>query len=315
LIVFSKAPICTTAFTAQSVQEVHVINPGLEDKVVVVTGANNPYGIGAAVAKAFAKQGARVFLHYFRDKGSLAMQSTGVRSPGEAFYRFQQAKHPTDVIDAIHEVNGHAQTWEADLADHRLIPVLFERAEKAFGPVDVLVNNAAFWEGDTFLPAGTDLANKLPELWTERPKEVSVGAFDKLLAVNTRAPVLLMAEFARRYIAREAKWGRIINVSTAGAACFPSEISYGASKYALESYTRSAAAELGALGITVNVVSLGPIQTGWITPELQRKILPSIPAGRIGTPEDVADVVVFLASEQARWVIGQKIYVGGGHGM
>ncbi len=65
-------------------------------------------------------------------------------------------------------------------------------------------------------------------------------------------------------------------------------------------------------GITVNAVSLGPVQTGWITPELEKEILPSIPLGRIGEPEDVASVIVFLASDQSRWVTGQKIYVGGG---
>jgi 3-oxoacyl-[acyl-carrier protein] reductase len=64
-----------------------------------------------------------------------------------------------------------------------------------------------------------------------------------------------------------------------------------------------------------NVVSLGPVQTGWITPELERELLPAIPLGRVGKPNDVADVVLFLASEQARRVTGQKIYVGGGHGM
>jgi 3-oxoacyl-[acyl-carrier protein] reductase len=73
--------------------------------------------------------------------------------------------------------------------------------------------------------------------------------------------------------------------------------------------------ELGRFGITVNVISLGPVQTGWITPELEREILPTIRLGRIGRPRDVADAVLFLASEQARWITGQKIYVGGGHGM
>jgi 3-oxoacyl-[acyl-carrier protein] reductase len=73
--------------------------------------------------------------------------------------------------------------------------------------------------------------------------------------------------------------------------------------------------ELGQLGITVNALSLGPVQTGWITPELEKEIPPTIPLGRIGRPEDVADVIVFFASEQARWITGQKMYVGGGHGM
>ncbi len=292
-----------------------MINPELEDKVVVVTGANNPHGIGAAIAKAFAKQRAKVFLHYFRNS-SMPMTSKEVTTPGEAFYRAQQAKHPIEVVDAINDLNGHVEAWEADLADATLIPTLFDRAERAFGPVDVLVNNAATWEGDTFLPMGTELPNRLYELFTERrPQSVSAASFDRLFAINTRAPVLLMAEFARRHIARQATRGRMINVSTAGAYCFPSEISYGATKFALESYTRSAAVELGSVGITVNTVSLGPVQTGWITSELEQQILPTIPLGRIGRPEDVTDVVVFLASEQARWVTGQKIYVGGGHGM
>jgi 3-oxoacyl-[acyl-carrier protein] reductase len=157
--------------------------------------------------------------------------------------------------------------------------------------------------------------NELVELWTKRPSTIDAGIFDRLFAVNTRAVALMMAEFTRRHVERGANWGRIVNISTAGAEVFPSEISYGASKLALEGYTRSAALELGQFGITVNVLSLGPVQTGWITPELEKEILPTIPLGRIGRPEDVADVIVFFASEQARWVTAQKIYVGGGHGM
>jgi 3-oxoacyl-[acyl-carrier protein] reductase len=124
-----------------------------------------------------------------------------------------------------------------------------------------------------------------------------------------------MAEYTRRHVGRDARWGRIINVSTDGASCFPEEVSYGASKAALESYTRSAARELGRFGITANVVSLGAIQTGWITPELARQVADASPLGRVGQPDDVADVVVFLASEQARWLTGQLLYVGGGHAM
>jgi 3-oxoacyl-[acyl-carrier protein] reductase len=124
-----------------------------------------------------------------------------------------------------------------------------------------------------------------------------------------------MKEFVSRYLKNNLGSGRIVNISTAGAYCFPSEISYGASKFALESYTRSAAVELGKYGITVNALSLGPVQTGWINAALEKEILPSIPLGRLGSPEDVADVVVFLASYQARWITGQRIYIGGGHGM
>jgi 3-oxoacyl-[acyl-carrier protein] reductase len=125
----------------------------------------------------------------------------------------------------------------------------------------------------------------------------------------------MMAEFARRHLARGGRWGRIVNVSTDGASGFAGEISYGASKHALESYSQAAARELAPYGITVNVVSLGPIQTGWISPELEESVVPTIPLGRLGLPEDVAEVIVFLSSEQARWLTGQLLYVGGGHAM
>lgn len=296
-----------------------MIDTQLEDKAVIITGANNPYGIGASVAKAFIGQGAKVFLHYFRSDNKVSLSNKAkaneVVSPGKAFYDEQRAKPPDEVLKAIYDIGGQAHAWEADLSDLTVIPRLFDEAETALGTVDILVNNAAHWEADTFIPIDKELRNKLVELWTDRPDNVTAGSIDRLFTVNTRAVALMMNEFVRRHIERGADWGRIINVSTDGAYCFPSEISYGASKLALEGYTRSAAVELGQFGITVNTVSLGPIQTGWITPELEKQILPSIPLGRIGNPEDVADVIVFLASDQARWVTGQKIYVGGGHAM
>lgn len=275
-----------------------MINPGLENRVVLVTGANNPHGIGAATAKAFAAQGAKIFVHYLRVKTSE-----------------RTAEAPDEVLRAIGALGTRVQAREADLSDPAAATTLFNEAERAFGPVDVLVNNAAHSEVDTFIPPGKDLRNTLVELFATRPAPLSAESFDRSFAVNTRATALLMAEFARRHIARGATRGRIVNVSTAGAYCFPSEVSYGASKLALEGYTRSAAAELGQFRITVNTVSPGPVQTGWITPELEQRLLPTIPLGRLGSPDEVADVIVFLASDQARWVTGQTILVGGGHGM
>ena len=288
-----------------------MLDPGLNGKVVLVTGANNPHGVGAAVAQAFAAQGTKLFLHYFRQTNTGAEDTN---SPGDDFYRAQQVKSADEVLERVRQFSVPVSAFEADLSDPSIIPTLFERAEAAVGPVEVLVNNAASWEGDTFLPSDAELENKLVELWTSRPRPITGATFDQLFGVNTRAAALMMAEFARRHAARGAQWGRIINVSTAGAERFPSEVTYGASKFALESYTRSAASELGKLGVTVNVVSLGPVQTGWITPSLGHELLP-IPLRRLGNPEDVADVIVFLASHQARWVTGQRIYVGGGHGM
>ena len=294
-----------------------MIDTGLREKVVLITGANNPHGIGAGVARAFAAQGSRLFLHYFRQAARCVQTKPAddAATPGEPFYSFQQTKSAHEVLASVHRMGAEAHAWEADLSDASVVPALFDQAERVLGPVEVLVNNAACWEGDTFVPPGAELANQLNELWTEPPVSISGDIFDRVFAVNTRATALMMKEFARRHIERGAQWGRIVNVSTAGADRFPSEITYGASKFALESYTRSAAIELGKFGINVNVISLGPVQTGWITPELEREILPTIPLGRIGTPAEVADVVVFLASEQARWVTGQRMYVGGGHGM
>ena len=291
-----------------------MIDPGLEGKVVLLTGANNPCGIGAGAAKAFAAQGAKVFLHYFRQQHKSASES-GSESPGAPFYWSQQSKTADEVLEAIRGLGAQADAWEADLSDQATIAAMFDEAEKCLGPAAVLVNNAAYWEGDTFLPAASELENRLIELYADRPPTIGTSSLDRMFAVNTRAPALAMAEFARRHIERGATWGRIVNISTAGAYCFPSEASYGASKFALESYTRTAAAELGRFGITANVLALGPVQTGWITKELEQEVLPTIPVGRVGVPQDVASALLFLASRQADWITGQRIFVGGGHGM
>jgi 3-oxoacyl-[acyl-carrier protein] reductase len=286
-----------------------MIDPGLRERTVLVTGGNNPHGIGAATAKAFAALGARVFIHFWSAPEPV-MVGAESRTTGEAFYRAQQAKSAVDIAQAIRADGGNAEAWEADLADPAAIPELFDRAE-ALGPVDILVNNAAHCEPDTFLPA-TRLGQDARAVDGFPLGAVSAAGHDRHFAVNTRAVALAMAECARRHVERGAKWGRIVNVSTDAAAGFATEVSYGASKYAMESLSRAAATELGPLGITVNVVSLGPIQTGWIRPDHEQAIARQTPLGRVGHPNDVADVIVFLASEQARWITGQLLYVGGG---
>lgn len=293
-----------------------MIDTGLKSKVVLVTGAN--HGIGAATAKAFAAEGAKVFINYLRlspeDYGVSEEEANRASTPGESFYRAQQTKSADEVVRAIRERGGQAEAWEADLADPAIIPQLFDRLEATFGSVDVLVNNAAHSMSDTFIPQ-SQLGAEDRSAGGFRMGAVTPESIDQHFAVNSNAVALMMAEFARRHIESGKHWGRIVNVSTDGASGFSGEVSYGASKHALESYSRAAAAELGKYGITVNIVSLGPVQTGWIAPELEQKEVPTIPLGRVGQPEDVADVIVFLASEQARWVTGQLLYVGGGHVM
>ena len=286
------------------------MDTGLKDKVVLITGINNPLGIGAATARAFAVQGAAVFGTYLRLPG----RPTSASTPGEEFYRAQSAKSADEVVAAIRADGGRIAAWEADLADPAVVPQLFDRAERELGPVDVLVNNAARCDPDTFVPE-TQLGPDARAVDAFPMSTITADAHDRHFAVNSRAVALMMAEYARRHVARGARWGRIINVSTDGASGFTSEVSYGASKHAMESYSRAAAGELGKYGITVNVVSLGAVQTGWIPPELERREASRIPLGRIGRPDDVADVILFFASEQARWVTGQLLYVGGGHTM
>jgi len=293
-----------------------MIDTKLKDKVALITGANNPFGIGASIAKELSKEGVKVFLQFFRSFKSTDSSKTNKKEKyGEAFYFEQQTKNCEEVLASIKEIGGEAYAIEFDLSSPENIPKLFDEAEKIYGRVDIVVNNAAYWEADTFIPSDEKLINELVELWTSKPDTVNTESFDKIFAVNTKAPVLIIKEYASRFLRNNLNWGRIINISTAGAYIFPSEISYGASKFALESYTRSAAVELGKYGITVNALSLGPVQTGWINSQLENEILSSIPLGKIGLPEDVADAVLFFASHQGRWITGQKIYVGGGHGM
>lgn len=295
-----------------------MIDPQLINKVVLVTGANNPSGIGAATARAFAAQGARVFVTYFRQApetfGMTEHEAATVQEPSEAFYNAQQRHSGGELVEQIRQQGGQAEAWEADLADPAVVPQLFDQAERAFGPVEVLVNNAAHGMPDTLLPSIV-LKGDERAAGGLRMRPFSAQSHDDHFAVNSRATALLMGEFARRHIERGATWGRIINLSTDGASAFPTEISYGASKHAMESFSRAAAYEFGPWGVTVNIVSPGPIQTGYIPSEAEQQIEQNTPLRRVGQPEDVADVIVLLASEQARWLTGQLVYVGGGHQM
>ena len=110
-------------------------------------------------------------------------------------------------------------------------------------------------------------------------------------------------------------YGRIINISTDSAQVFAGQITYGSSKATLEALTRSIAMEVGKYGITVNCVAPGPTQTGWIDQILEKAVLPLIPMGMLIQPEDIANTILFLASEQAKMLTGQVIKVSGGHAL
>ena len=281
-----------------------MIDTGLKDKVVLISGANNPLGIGAAAARALAGQGARLCITYLRllpdpfglNQAEIEQAEQAGRN-GLPLYHAMRT-HPADeVVQSIRSSGGQAEAREADLSNPAAIPALFDWAEATFGPVDVLVNNAAHYEEpDTIFT-------------------VTPGSFERTFGVNTRASVLLAAEFARRYQERFANFGRIINLSTDAAQVFAGQITYGASKAAMEALTRSLAIELGPLGITGNAVAPGPVQTGYISPAFEAELRQEIPLRRIGLPQDIADAIVFLASAQAGWLTGQVIKVSGGHAL
>ncbi len=284
-----------------------MLDPQLQNKVVLITGAN--HGIGAATAKAFATQGAQVFITFYRGASRYSEEElrhareAGIG--GDALYHALQQQSADCLVQQIRAQGGVGVTREADLAQPDSIPLLFDECETELGPVDVLVNNHTHCVLETFDP----------ELVTDEGSGIhltTASSIDAHFAINARAYALMMAEYLKRYLRRKAVTGRIINVSTDAAHAHTANISYAASKHAIESYSRSAAAEMGKYGITVNIVAPGPIQTGYITPAFDAEIATKTPLRRTGTPEDVADVIVFLASAQARWLTGQLLYVGGG---
>lgn len=229
-------------------------------------------GIGAAIARELAARGAKVVVNYRANEDAAAA-----------------------VVRAIHEAGGVAAAIQADLSQAPSIERLFQRAAQTYGRLDVLVNNAA--------------------AVAVRPLDaIDEPHLDELLALNIKGTVLASREAARLF---GEGGGRIINISSLnGRIASPRVSIYAATKAALESLTRSHAIELGPRGITVNAVAPGLTETDMlagVTPREAWGQLAAITAlGRVGRPEDIASVVAFLASDDARWVTGQVIGADGG---
>lgn len=260
-----------------------MIDTGLAQRIVLVTGGSG--GIGRAISRAFAAEGARVAVHHYIPEEE--------SPPGR---RWEHATPPPEAAEELARELGEAVAVAADLAAPDAARRLFDQVEARLGPVDVLVNNAAHCESP-------DTVDTLTAAGLERHYQV-----------NAVAPALLTSELARR-----ARDGRqppcVVNISTDAARAFPGQIGYGTSKAALEALTRATALDLGRSGIRVNAVAPGPVQTGWMDAALVERVRQLVPLGRPGEPEDIADAVVFLASRQARWITGQVLQVSGGHAL
>jgi 3-oxoacyl-[acyl-carrier protein] reductase len=246
----------------------------LEGKVALVTGAAR--GIGAAIAERLAADGASVAINYATSKEDAEALAERIRGNG-----------------------GNAKAIQADIGNPSQAKAFVDAAVKEFGRLDILVNNAGkFHIG----PIGT----------------VDEADVRSQFAVNVDGPIFA-TQAAASYFSAEG--GRVINVSSIAATHpLPGLSVYSATKAALNALTRVWAAELGPKGVTVNAVAPGAVDTAMLkaaTPrmggeEAVKGMVARTPLGRLGTTSDVADVVAFLASPDARWVTGQVVEVSGG---
>ncbi len=257
----------------------------------IVTGAN--HGIGAATAVALARRGCAVLCTYLRVEDP---EDPG--TPGAYGERRRQDAGP--VVARIERDGGRAVAVEADLSDPATPAALFDAAEARIGPVDILVNNATGWVADTFAAGAADRLGR-----SLRP--VSAATWRQQFTVDAMAPALLIQEFARRHVARGARWGRIIGLTSGGDVGFPEEVSYGAAKAAQENYTMSAALELARYGVTANMVHPPVTDTGWVTDSVREAVAASPTLIHVAAPDEVADVIAYLASEAAALITANVI--------
>jgi len=244
----------------------------LKGKVAIVTGASK--GIGAGIAKAFATEGVKVVVNYANSQAAADR-----------------------VVSAIVEDGGQAIAVQGSVALAEDVKRLFEIAKATYGSVDIVINNAGVF---TFTPV----------------EGITEEAFHHQFTTNVLGPILTTQQALNHF---PETGGSIINISS-GASLNPGPSSslYSATKSAVDALTKGLAKELGARNIRVNTVAPGATETegahdaGFFGGEIEKLAVSMTPLGRIGQPIDVAKVVVFLASEGAGWVTGDRVNASGG---
>ena len=244
----------------------------LKDKVAVVTGASK--GIGAGIAKALGAEGASVVVNYASDK-----------------------KGADRVVTEITKSGGKAFAVQGDVSKAADVQRIFAETKKAFGHLDVLVNNAAIYQ---FAPVG----------------EITEEHFDRQFDINVKGLLLATQEAVKIF---NGDGGSIINISSvASQGTVPGSSVYSGTKAAVDAITHVLAKELGGKKIRVNAINPGPVETegfraaGIPGSDLVKGFEARTPLGRVGQPEDIAPIAVFLASPESGWLTGETLFASGG---
>ncbi len=242
----------------------------MEGRVALVTGGGR--GIGRAIAVRLAGEGAKVAIAYRSNDAAAGETAELVRKAGAG-----------------------CETFKGDVSSSEDVEALMKGVGEAFGPVEILVNNA-----------GTTRDNILL-----RMKDAE---FEEVLATNLKGTYLCTRAVLRGMV--RARWGRIVNISSVvGLLGNAGQANYAASKAGMIGFTKSVAREVAGRGITANAVAPGYVETeltGGLPENIKEQILGQVPVGRFGEPEEIAEVVAFLAGERAAYVTGQTIAVDGG---
>jgi 3-oxoacyl-[acyl-carrier protein] reductase len=254
--------------TFESSNQTKSLMSNVKNKVAIVTGSSK--GIGAAVAKTLAREGARVVVNYAGDKDAAG-----------------------EVVNEIISKGGSAVAIRADVSKPEEVKNLFREAIAAYGRVDVLVNNAGI-------------------MITKRIADTTDEEFTRQFDINVRGVFNTLREAATHLAGN----GTVINFSTSvNRIMLPGYATYVATKAAVEQLTRVFAREVGARNINVNSISPGPTNTELFTHGKSEETISRLASlsafNRIGDPQDIAEVVLFLASDEAKWISAQNIGVNG----